>query len=252
MSVDLPKEFLQRPIAHRALHDVTDGRPENSRAAVRAAVSGGYAIELDVQMSADGRAMTFHDYDLDRLTVDKGPLSQRTSAELGKIALKGGDEGVPTLGEVLEIVSGRVPLLVEIKDQDGALGTNVGPLEEAVAKDLHGYDGPAAVMSFNPHSVAAMRSLSPELARGLVTEAFPVGEWAVPEERLAELRMIPDFERVGASFISHDHKDLSSPHVARLKAQGVPILCWTIRSAEAEMEARKIADNVTFERYLPG
>ncbi len=252
MTPSLPPTFLTRPIAHRALHDVAAGRPENSLAAVRAAISGGFGIEIDVQISADDVAMVFHDDKLDRLTGAKGRVDAREAADLGRIPLKGGSEGVPTLGQALTLVEGRVPLLIEIKDQDGALGEGVGPLEAAVAEDLGRYSGDVAVMSFNPHSMAAMQSFAPHIPRGLVTERFPRRGWSVPRARRQELRSIPDYDRVGASFISHDVGDLASGHVARLKARGVPVLCWTVRSARMEARARRIADNVTFEGYVPG
>jgi glycerophosphoryl diester phosphodiesterase len=246
----LPVAFIARPIAHRALHDKTQGRPENSIAAIRAAIAAGYGIELDVQLSADGQAMVFHDYDLDRLTGEKGALAQRAAAELGKITLRHASEGIPTLPEVLAVVAGRVPLLIEIKDQDGACGPNVGPLERATAAALRGYEGPVAVMSFNPHSVASFAQAAPDVPRGL-TVGGPDDStyYALSERRRAELSNIEDFDRVGASFISHDYRLLDRPAVTRLKQRGIPILCWTIRSAEAEAEARKIADNVTFEGY---
>ncbi|WP_204112957.1 glycerophosphodiester phosphodiesterase family protein [Shimia biformata] len=246
----LPSAFLSVPLAHRALHNVGDGRPENSRAAVRAALQAGYGIEIDVQLSADGQAMVFHDYHLARLTAQTGPIRQRTSAELAGVPLTGGDEGIPTLPEILSLVAGKVPLLVEIKDQDGALGVNVGQLEQAVGAALADYAGPVAVMSFNPHSVAAMAWHAPDVARGLVTEAFAADEWPlVPATTRERLAGIPDFEAVGASFVSHDRKDLTSPAVAALKARAVPVLCWTVRSPEEEATARRIADNITFEGY---
>jgi glycerophosphoryl diester phosphodiesterase len=143
-----------------------------------------------------------------------------------------------------------VPLLIEIKDQDGAMGPDVGPLEEALARGLEGYTGPVAVMSFNPHSIAKMAELAPDLPRGLTTAGFSAEHWPhLPAARRGELAGIPDFERVGASFISHDARDLDNPRVAELKAAGVPILCWTIRSPEEEAEARKLAANITFETY---
>ena len=250
MRIDLPEAFLSRPIAHRALHDVSDGRPENSLAAVDAAIAHGFGIEIDVQLTADAKAVVFHDYALDRLTTEKGPVAQRTQTDLAAVSLIGGGQ-VPGLGKVLERVAGQVPLLVEIKDQDGALGANVGPLEAAVAVALRGYEGAIAVMSFNPHSVAEMQKLLPDVPRGLVTTDFPSAHWPAPEKRLAELRPIPDYDRVGASFISHDSLDLDSPHVVRLKDQGAKILCWTIRSPEEEAAARRIVQNVTFEGYLP-
>lgn len=244
----LPDVFLRTPIAHRALHG--EGRPENSLAAVRAAVDAGYGVEVDVHPSADGVAMVFHDYVLDRLTDETGPISPRSAAELGRVALKGGDEGIPTLAQVLAVVGGKVPVLIEIKDQDGAMGPNVGPLQTWAAQTLAGYSGPVAVMSFNPHAVAEMAKLAPGVPRGLTTSGWDHGHaLELPATERAHLAAIADFEPVGASFISHDRASLTSPRVADLKAQGVPILSWTIRSAEEEAKAREIADNITFEGY---
>ncbi|NNL35914.1 MAG: phosphodiesterase, partial [Silicimonas sp.] len=148
--MSLPERLLTRPIAHRGLHDVTDGRPENSRAAVRAAIARNYSIEIDLQPSADGVAMVFHDYDLDRLSTGTGPIRNASAKALGQTGLKGGDEGVPTLAEVLAEVRGRVPLLIELKDPDRTLGHDVGLLVRAAASVLEGYGGEYAVMSFNP------------------------------------------------------------------------------------------------------
>ncbi|MCC1491074.1 glycerophosphodiester phosphodiesterase family protein [Cognatishimia sp. F0-27] len=246
----LPAVFLERAIAHRAYHDLSAGRPENSRAAIRAAIGAGYGIEIDLQLSADGKAMVFHDYDLGRLTGARGAVRLRAAEDLGEIALLGGDEGIPTLSECLSIVGGAVPLLIELKDQDGAMGPAIGPLEADVALCLAGYDGPVAVMSFNPYSVARMQELLPEVPRGLTTSAFLAGDWpTVPADRRDALRAIPDFERVGASFISHAARDLDAQSVARVKAAGYPVLCWTIRSPEEERAARAIADQITFEGY---
>ncbi len=248
----LHPEFLTRPIAHRALHDLNAGRPENSRAAVKAAISQGFGIEIDLQLSSDGKAMVFHDYALDRLTKQAGAVRLRDADELADIPLTGSSEGIPSFPEILKLVSGKVPLLVEIKDQDGALGPNVGVLEREVVAASRGYEGPIAFMSFNPHSMIALRALAPEVPRGLTTCSFPAQNWptvpAATRERLAE---IPDLAEAGACFISHDVRDLASPRVAEVKASGLSVLCWTIRSAEMEATARKIADNVTFEGYAP-
>lgn len=243
----LPAAFLTAPIAHRALHG--PGAPENSMAAVRAAIAAGYGIEIDLQLSADGHAIVFHDYDLDRLTGETGPLRARAASDLEAIRLKGGDGGIPTFEQVLSAVAGQVPLLVEIKDQDGALGDDLGPLEQAAATAVVGYDGPLAFMSFNPNSVARMAVLAPGVPRGLTTCAYDSAEWPLSDARREALRQIPDAARVGASFISHDRRALDMPAVAALKAQGLPILCWTVRSPEQEAQARHVADNITFEGY---
>ena len=107
-------------------------------------------------------------------------------------------------------------------------------------------------MSFNPHAVAAFGQAAPRIPRGLVTDDFDSGNWGlVPEARRTALRAIPDFDAVGASFISHDARDLDSPAVTALRERGVPILCWTVRSAAEERAARRVADNITFEGYRP-
>ncbi len=247
----LPEAFLTAPIAHRALHDGNIARAENNRAAIEAAIAGGYGIEIDVQLSKDGVAMVFHDYALDRLTTAKGAIAQATVAQLAETAFKTGEIGVPTLREVLDLVAGRVALLIEIKDQDGAMGPNVGPLEEAVAEALSGYDGPVAVMSFNPHSVAKLATLCPDIPRGLTTGSWESDEdKLVPAARRAELVAIGDYDAVGATFISHQWSDLERPRVQELKTKGAHILCWTVRSLEAEAKARRVAENITFEGYL--
>lgn len=247
----LPPSFLRLPVTHRALHDRAQGRIENSPSAIRAAVAAGYAIEVDVQLSADGRAMVFHDDTLERLTAMDGPVSAHTAEVLGQMGLTGGADTIPTLEAVLDMVAGQVPLLIEIKDQTGDMGQTDGRLEAAVATALAAYAGDVAVMSFNPHSVAHMARLAPKVARGLTTSSFDPDDWApVPAEVCDQLRDIPDFDRVGATFISHQGNDLTRPRVLELRAKGVPILCWTIRSPEQEAIARQIAVNVTFEGYL--
>ncbi|SFD02224.1 glycerophosphodiester phosphodiesterase family protein [Tropicimonas isoalkanivorans] len=249
--MSLPASFLDRPIAHRALHDLTDGRPENSRAAVRAAIEGNYGIEVDLQLTSDGQAVVFHDEDLARLTGQAGMVRGRTAAELSRIPLLGGDEGIPTFREILDLVGGRVPLLVEIKDQDGALGPDVGPLEAAAAEVSKGYAGPLAFMSFNPHSMIGLGRIAPETVRGLTTCGFFDEDWPdVPGARRERLADIADLDAAGGCFISHHATDLDRPAVRNLRSRGVPVLCWTIRSPEEEAAARLNADNVTFEGYL--
>ncbi len=250
MTPPLPSVFLQTPIAHRALHDLSDNRPENSRAAIRAAIEAGYGIEIDLQRTSDNRAMVFHDYDMTRLTGQPGPIQQISAAQAQATQLLHADDGIPTLDEVLKMVGGKVPLLIEFKDQDGAMGPDVGPLEADAVRALQGYDGPVALMSFNPNSVAELARLAPHLPRGIVTCSYQPKEELLPQKVCDHLRDIPDFDRIGASFISHEVADLSRPRVAELKARGVPILCWTVRSPEQEALAREVADNVTFEGYL--
>ncbi len=241
--------MLIPPVAHRGLHG--GGIPENSPAAFAATFERGYGIELDVQLSSDGEAMVFHDYELSRMTAEKGAFRARSAADLGAITLPNG-EGIPTLEAVLKLVSGQVGVLVEIKDQDGALGDDLGPLEARVAEVLNAYRGPVGVMSLNPHAIYLMQKLAPTVPRGLVTSPFSKAHWPlVPRARAEELADIPDFEACGACFISHQFQALDMPAVDRIRQGGDPVLSWTIRSEEEEFAARRLADNITFEGYLP-
>lgn len=196
--------------------------------------------------------MVFHDYDLGRLTADQGPIRGRDAAALAAIPLRGGNEGIPDLPEIMEIVAGRVPLLVELKDQHGQMGDTDGTLEQATVRALDGYAGPVAVMSFNPAMVARMAELAPQVPRGIVTCAFSADHWPLlkPDTR-ARLRDIPDYIASGSDFVSHHFEDLDRPRIAELRAEGATILCWTVRSATAEKTARRLADNITFEGYPP-
>lgn len=250
MRAPLPEAFLRLPLAHRAYHNRAERRPENSRAAIKAAVAAGYGIEIDLQLSKDGQPMVFHDEKLDRLTEASGLVRDRTGAELGDILLRDCDEGIPTLAEVLALIAGRVPLLIEIKDQTDLMSATDGRLEAVTAQTLASYSGPVAVMSFNPHSIAHMARLAPNLPRGLTTSAYDPEDWApLPASICHLLRAIPDYDRTQSSFISHEAADLGAPRVADLKSQGAAILCWTIKSPVAEAQARKIAQNITFEGY---
>jgi len=247
----LHPDFLRIPFAHRGLHDRTAGIIENSISAFRAATNAGYAIELDVQLSADAQAMVFHDFVLDRLTGRTGPVATLTSDELAKTTLTGSNDTIQTLTTVLAEIAGRVPVLVEIKDQSQSMSTkHIGPLEQAVAAAIAGYEGPTAVMSFNPHSMLALAEISPEICRGLTTGDFNKTEYPdLDQSRLEQLRTISDFDRIGCAFISHYIAELDQPRVQQLKSQGTPIFCWTVKSPEQEAKARRTADNITFEGY---
>lgn len=250
MRFPLPPEFLNLPLAHRGFHNRAEGRPENTPAAFMAAMIAGYGIELDLQLSSDGVAMVFHDETLERLTDESGPVNARSAVELQTIRLKDSTDSIPTLTDILALVAGRVPLLIEIKDQSLTMTETDGRLEEATAAALQGYQGPVAVMSFNPHSIARMRDLAPEIPRGLTTSAYHPDDWApLPLAICNRLRAIEDYDPTASTFISHEAADLESPRVAELKERGARILCWTIRSAEQEAQARKVAHNITFEGY---
>ena len=250
MRVPLPPSFLTAPLAHRGYHDRSLRCPENSRAAFRAAVAAGYGIELDVQLSRDGQAMVFHDDTLDRMTGDSGCVKDRTATALNGIRLINSDETIPTLADVLAMVGGRVPVLIEMKDDLATMAPTDGRLGAAVAAVLAGYAGAVAVMSFNPHSMADMARLAPGVSRGLTTDDYDPQDYATLSGGVCDqLRAIADYDRIAASFVSHKALDLGRARIAELKSDGAAILCWTIRSRDQEAMARKIAQNITFEGY---
>lgn len=156
----LPAAFTAAPLAHRGLHggDV----PENSLAAAQAAIDAGYGIEVDIQPASDGTPMVFHDYDLARMAGERAFIRALSPQDLAARRLAGGTEPIPQLAQLLELVAGRVPVLIEIKDPDGRLGPNIGDLHARVAETLRDYAGPVAVMSFNPAVVKAFHAVMPQ------------------------------------------------------------------------------------------
>jgi glycerophosphoryl diester phosphodiesterase len=253
MTAPLRPGFFARPVAHRGLHDRAAGRVENTLAAIRAAAESSYAIEIDVQLSADSEAVVFHDETLDRLTAERGPVRARTAAELARIpVIGGGGDAIPTLADALAALVGRVPLVIEIKDQGGRLSAEgVGPLEAAVVRALAGYRGPVAVMSFNPASMAETARLAPALPRGLVACAADAWDEDLPPAHLASLARLDAFEAVGAAFASYRWRDLPTPETARLRAAGVPVISWTLRAVADAALALAHCDAVTFEGFDP-
>lgn len=250
MRVPLPQALLTTPLAHRAYHKRTEGRPENSLPAMRAAMAAGYGIECDLQLTADGQAIVFHDEWLERLTTATGFVRDKTLAQMQAIGLRDCAEAAPSLREALDLIAGRVPLLIELKDPTDTMSETDGRLEAATAAALAGYPGPVALMSFNPHVVAHLARLAPAIPRGLTTAAYDPEGWApLSAARCAALRAIADYDRTGASFISHEAADLTRPRITELKAQGAAILTWTIRAPAEEARARQVAQNITFEGY---
>lgn len=247
----LPRAFIDRPLAHRGLHNAVKGIIENSLNAFDAAIWHDYGIELDVQISRDGIPVVFHDDDLRRLTCEDGYLADRTAAELATISLKDGAETIPTLAVTLGHIAGRVPVLIEIKDQSVHQRSQLDIAQQVARVVTARPEGEQiAVMSFNPIYIIGLRDLAPGIPRGLTTGPARVFS-DLPEARRAELVNIVHYNAAGASFVSHDREDLDNHRLHKLKAKGASILCWTIRGPEEEAAARKVADNVTFEGYLP-
>lgn len=217
--------------AHRGLHGA--GVPENSRAAFAAAMSRGLGIECDVQRASDGAAMVFHDWELDRLTAETGPVAKRGSIELEKVRLEDSAETIPTLRRVLADVKGQVPVLIEVKS---STDTRVPALCLAVRRVLEGYTGPHAVMSFDPRVSHWFYRHSPHTVRGLVvSEGEDRALAGMIRRRLSLWRAKPDF-------LAYDIRDLPSRFAAGQRRRGLPVATWTVRSAEHLQRAFDHAD----------
>ena len=247
--MDFKSTFLSRPFAHRGYHGKNTA--ENSRAAFQEAISKGFGIELDVQGLADCSPVVFHDECLERLTSVHGKIRHLNTKSLKKVYLKNG-ESIPTLEEILALVNGKTPILLEIKDQDGTLGRSIGKFVERVASLINDYKGPLAVMSFNPFIVKALENYSPGIPRGLVTDDFFSEGWeCLDSEKKESLNEMCFSKETTLDFISHNVTKVKSPQISIAKKKHLPILCWTVRSLAQERGARKIFDNITFENYLP-
>ncbi|MDR3514032.1 MAG: glycerophosphodiester phosphodiesterase [Caulobacteraceae bacterium] len=233
------------PIAHRGLWS-PDGAPENSLGAFQAACSAGYGIELDVQLSADGEAMVFHDGKLARMTGAEGRISDHTAADLGQLKLAGSEEIVPTLSETLTLVGHRAMVLIELKTGAG----DVGALEKRVHEILIDHNGPTAVIGFNPYSHAWFAHHHPKVLRGLDSYGYADenAQKMAPEQRKA--------------FAALEHVAIAKPHFLALgvdmlpsaradefRREGMPIVAWTVRSAAEWDGLREHCDNLIFEGF---
>lgn len=228
-----------RPFAHRGLHG--PGRPENSRAAFEAAIAAGSGIELDVQKSRDGRAIVFHDYKLDRLTTARGLVADLAADALGELRLSGTAETIPSLGDVLRLVAGRTPLLIEVKSPD----RHIVPLCRAVEATLADYAGPVGIMSFNPEAGFWFSRHAPERLRGLVVTESGKKGWRGRIERLLS------FWRARTDFLAYDLRDLPSAFAAGKRAAGIPVFTWTVRSLDDRARAASCADQIIYEDVPP-
>ncbi len=238
------EKFKNVRYAHRGLH--SEDAAENSITAFSRAVEAGYGIELDVRLSRDGELVVFHDPTLDRVTNSTGKVIDKTLAELRELRLLGTEDCVPTLREVLSVVDGKIPLLIELKEEPGEYGVTEKTLE--ILKD---YKGAYMIESFNPLALARVKKLAPDTVRGFLSQNFGKTElrgfrYFLLEHLFLNVICRPDF-------IAYSHTDANMPIFRFVKAFfRVPCLAWTVESPDADKCALENGfSGVIFQHYKP-
>jgi glycerophosphoryl diester phosphodiesterase len=242
------KWLVEKPIAHRGLHNWKKGIVENCEGAFAAAIKHCYAIECDLELTKDGEAVVFHDDEIDRLMDGKGMVKSFTTKELKKKEYRQGKDQIQTLAELLEQVDGRTTLVIEIK----SLWDKDMTLTHRALDVLADYDGPYAVMSFDPHIVACVAERSSITVRGITADRVvdPYYDMLSLPRRL-EMQSFSHLPRSKPHFVSFDAAGLPFAVVSEIRERGHPVICWTIRSQEQASQALRYADQITFENYNP-
>lgn len=237
------------PIAHRGLHNADKNIIENSGGSIRAAIKHGYAIEIDVQLTKDHQAIVFHDETLDRVTEKTGNVVDFNLSELCDITYIIGGENIISFEQLLKIVDGQVPLVVEVK----SLSNNIGPLEAYIAKNLKNYKGDVSIMSFNPFTVREFRRIAPHIVRGIVAEYNMLPrEWVGTNSLIRFLfKNLLHWPLTRPHFVSYQVHDLPRACVRVARYFNIPIVTWTVKSPADAAQSAKYADQMTFEQFLP-
>ena len=230
--------LLTKPIAHRGLWG--DKIVENSLSAYKNAVDNGYPIEIDLYSSSDGVLFSFHDQDLMRMTGENGFIYEKTAKELSNIKLIGCDESIPTFDEVLSVVDGKVPLLIELKDQP-----NKSYVDKVINR-LKSYKGEFAIQSFNPLYIKRVKKLAPRFIRGILgtkthSKHLPFIKRKIVKNMLLNFLIKPDF-------ISYSFEDLP---LKKCKVKKLPVITWTITSEKDYQQIKPYAKNIIFEHFIP-
>jgi glycerophosphoryl diester phosphodiesterase len=247
----VPLDWLTaRPIAHRGLHDAGKGVIENTAGAFRAAIAARYAIETDVQVSADGEAMVHHDDALGRLTEGEGRLDTFSASALKRVPFRGSGEHMLTLGELCDLVAGRATLVVELKSRyDGD-----GRLAARVADVLSRYAGPAAAMSFDLRQVMQLRQKAPRLVRGITASEYRPNSYRdlLPQGAQRGFGYIRAGLAARPQFLAYSVGGLPGPLPTFMRRiMCMPVLTWTVRTQAERQRAQRYADQIIFEGFRP-
>jgi glycerophosphoryl diester phosphodiesterase len=242
-----------RPIAHRGLHDIAAGIVENTLAAARSAAERGFAIEVDIQLTADDAIVVYHDDRLERLNAGEGAILDLPLETVRAVPFHVGTERIPTLAELFETVAGRVPLIIELKGTKGRpdVDRKLTALFIAAAR---GYAGPFAAMSFEPGIVAQLADEAPDIIRGIVADDTRDLRWnghLPPVERWRR-RHLAHVGRTRPHFCSYcvDHLPAIGPWLFRNVLGGV-LITWTVRTPAQVAATQRHADQMTFEGFVP-
>ena len=232
--------------AHRGLHDPEKGVPENSMAAFAAAVEKGYGIELDVQLTKDRIPVVFHDFSLKRVCSAEGRVKDYTFEELQQFAIAGTKQRIPRFADVLRLVDGAVPLLVELKCPD--LGCDVCRYAD---QELQKYNGSYTIESFSPLALLWYRLHRPEVLRGQLAMNYQRQEGHYGLERVASRHLLYNFFSK-PDFIAYDIRDRRalSKTICR-NLFHCPCAAWTVRSAAQLKQVQPYYDCFIFEGFCP-
>lgn len=239
-----------RPIAHRGLHDAQRGIIENTATAFSAALSSNYGIETDLQISADGEAMVHHDDALGRLTEGAGRVAELSAEHLKGVRFKATADRILSLSELLDLVAGRVTLLLELKSHFNGDSR----LLARTADVLSAYRGPVAVMSFDPTMIELASRRFPRLVRGIVAQRqYSDEEWkGLSASARWSMSYLLHAPRSHPQFIAYSVKNLpAAPPLLMHALWKLPLLTWTVRSDEDRKRAARWADQVIFESWRP-
>jgi glycerophosphoryl diester phosphodiesterase len=233
------------PFAHRGLHDAQKGLPENSLAAIEASCRAGLPLEIDVRILADDTVVVFHDKDLKRVANDPRYLATMNRSDLATTSLMDTAEHIPTLAQTLDLVAGRVPLLIEIKNEHH----HAGRLEQGLYQAIKDYHGEMAVISFNPLSLAWFARRHPHILRGQTSSHLPYLQLNYLAPVHSALKHLA-FNRLSRpDFIIYHHRGLTMRAPRRARRLGMQVLAYTIRSETERVEALKHCDNIIFEGF---
>ena len=243
--------LTERPFAHRGYHSSLLNNqkiPENSLDAFKRAIEKNYAIEMDIHFTKDFKIIVFHDFFLGRCTNKTGYVFSKSLDYIKKAKLSN-NQSIPTLEEALNLIDGRVPVLLEIK-YSKHIRKNLEIFLNVLAEKLEGYKGPMALMSFSIDMIKFIRKKNffTDIPLGLTT-SFPKIECR--SNKIKNNKIENEIVSNKLQFISQDWEGIKNKRIKRLKKLDIVILSWTITSKEIEKSLRGIVDNITFENYEP-